>query len=179
MTFYLTLSVVLTLLIAGGMFLDDRRRYGKFDVDAIIPASLVGVILGFMLSAFIWVVLMLVFNGTADREFVVVKDRQIQGLKDTQVTSGSFVLGSGSVDGDMVYYYMFRSGEGYLMGSADASTTVLVEGVKKPRIVVKRAEFTNKFIKRNFGEPTDDDKITLYVPKNTIKINYEVDMEGK
>ena len=179
MTFYLMIAVSLFVLISGGMLVFYRVRDGEWDTDDFVPITIFGLVLGAVGGAVVWLGLSIIFANTADTEYYVYKEREIQGLKDNQVTNGAFVLGSGVIKGEMKYYYMYRSGEGYLMGSAYADSAVLVEGDSKPRIVIKRSRFKSAFWRKNLGDALEEDKITIYVPKKTIKVNYDVDMEGK
>lgn len=140
--------------------------------------SFVGIIVG-ILGA-IAVTSMVSYIVTNDNNTVYVKtsETQIIALQDNSSVSGSFFLGSGSIKGVMKYTYLTNTEDGIKMNQVNSeSSYILEENASNPRIIVSTPEFTNKSLWWWATSPWRGVKTQIYIPKGSVKTNYNVDLE--
>ncbi len=88
-------------------------------------------------------------------------EQNIYSLEDNLSTSGSFVLGAGSIDTDMYYFYYTKNDmNGFKLNKINSDFVIIYQDTNKPYI--------------NCKNNIDCD---LHIPKNTIKIKYNLDMK--
>lgn len=102
-------------------------------------------------------------------------DTPIVSLHTDSAASGSFFLGTGSVDSDIYYYYMAETDTGYQMGKVRASRVYVRESNEVPPhlSVMKCTGFVNWY-DYILNVPGHTVKIVLYVPENTIYQHFEI-----
>ena len=99
-------------------------------------------------------------------------DTPIYSLNTETVTSGSFFIGIGSVNQQMVYYVFVQKQGGKILKQLDAENTIIIESnttsVYRQYTGLKNQPFTCD------GTPVYLMKEELYVPYNTIKKEYKI-----
>ena len=96
-------------------------------------------------------------------------------LNDGSSDSGEFFLGSGYVDGNMVYRYYQKDGAAAVLKQVSAENVKVYEGGQKAY-----AETQSDCTPRKFWSPfctIDDSVVNLYVPSNTIKNDFLLDAQ--
>lgn len=112
----------------------------------------------------------------AETEYVQYYEREITAINDNSSISGRFYLSGGRIDEKMVYVYFIKSNGGEKMDQVGADITTIYTS-NNPRIVGYKEVFKNKFLRsRNFLE-IGNYKYSIYVPKGTIKNEFNVDLE--
>lgn len=117
--------------------------------DAIFIAVFVGGILG--VFGFIYHV-----ECSPPAKVTEIESASISGK-----VEGGFGLFGGTIDEEQYYFYYTRQGKGLVLEKSDASDTVIIEGTQNPRIKTHPCR-TNE----------------LYVPRNTVILDYSVAQPG-
>jgi hypothetical protein len=93
----------------------------------------------------------------------------IVSLKDGFVPTGTFMLGSGTIDGKDVYiYYTQNSDGGYIRNKVDADiTTIYTDEEKNPYLIANHVETTR--LHKQFII-----SYAMHVPNNTVKKTFTV-----
>lgn len=115
----------------------------------------------------------------SQNEEVVKRDvTELIALNDGSSVSGRMFLGSGSIDGELVYKYAMKKGEGYAVDFESANTVDELRYIKdgsKPRI--ERTETVYKSTFANFlVTPFFDTAKYIYVPEGTIQETFNIDL---
>lgn len=129
-------------------------------------------ILAIMLAVFISIASTKLDN----QEYVYDKKTQsvdIASLQDNSSVSGQFFLGSGQVNGTMAYTYMIHDADGgYTMKTIDAVDAKIYESDD----ATPHIETWN--MKKSFLFLYEDKTVyKIYIPENSIKINYDIDLQ--
>jgi len=96
----------------------------------------------------------------------------IASIQDNVQTSGSFFLGSGTIDSEAVFYFYEQDGDGYRLTHVPAYRSKIVESNESPHLVVSKAVGDHPF----WGIPLNShDNYTFYVPTGSILNNFNLD----
>lgn len=145
---------------------------------------------------FIALIVLVALGGISNVHKIVVKEYEeeqykIQGLENnittSQNTNGAFILGFGYINSstkeEMKYYYFKVNDIGKKLETIEitnnSDTYIRETDEIKPCLIYRYQETLNKgFWKWLFGENRQSTKIAeiLVVPKNTIKIEYNVEI---
>lgn len=133
-----------------------------------------GAVGGLFLGIILTIIIGLFFETTTE----VYSSERIYALQDNNSITGSFFLGSGSVEGDIKYYYLVAEDGGKFMKSVSADEVIIHDDVSSDsaRIDNHRAVFKNKNNMR-WGMPMTLAKNHIYIPSGAIKYNYNVDLQ--
>jgi hypothetical protein len=106
-----------------------------------------------------------------------ISKEYIYALNDGNSVEGSFFLGSGNVDGKLVYTYAVQNGKGFALKQIDAEGVEIryIKDNSKPRIEEVSERYKNAFVDVLFN--TWGTETYIYVPKGTIKQNYIIDLK--
>lgn len=167
---------MITIIIFGLAFfvyafisnLKDLRKFGYFHViTKSFISSLFGIMLGALVSFFI-----------PSQMKEVVEVYNLESIKDNSSISGSFFLGSGSINGSMKYCCYIEENGVYKMFTSDVYNSSIKYTDDKPVVekisYVKTDAFINYFsnsLKRF------ENKYVYKVPKGSIMNNYNLDAE--
>jgi hypothetical protein len=147
--------------------------YGSIDAMDIVFGGLMGLII----SLFLFLVISCVITSNCKTEAYISSEQQIYALQDNNSVKGSFFLGSGSIDGTMKYAYLIKSEDGVEIKYIDSDGVIIVEeDSNKPRIITYSNRFTSGFWNK-MSWCTISDKTKIYIPKNSVKYDYKVDLE--
>lgn len=182
------LSLVIAILIDGGI------------VKAFQGENIFGAIVIFfvMIYIFLAIIMWLITTDVESKNITEYRNQQsILSLQDNIETQsnihGSFILGFGGVGGssstDCYYYTMIgNESSGYLLTKYSATDTyVFMDEDSAPysrdRVVVSVSNYKPNWFLGGLLKPLkqfkyDDSKVKeLHVPKDTIKIQYNIDMK--
>ena len=104
-------------------------------------------------------------------------ETQICALSDNTNTKGLFILGSGSVDSEMYYYYLTKNeNNGKKMEKIKYSQAVLFDDkTKQPRIVEVQKRSSNPLVR--FFFITESKEYEIHIPPKSIKYDFNVDLK--
>lgn len=103
----------------------------------------------------------------------------IVSLKDNNNVSGNFLLGSGSINGEMKYTFYYEDNGFYKMKQIDVNNTSIKysNDIKVERYREEATEsFINYFAIDDLYSESNMDYI-IYIPEGSIKNNYVLDAE--
>lgn len=148
--------------------------FDKF-LDVMVLGVLSGGFFGLLVSALFSAVGYFVFP-TRD---VVLVEKPIYSLADNNGGSGHFALGTGHIDSDLCFYYVTEEFDGSktiekakrentrIVETDETSPSVKITGKRYKHTALNLIGFDFNFI---------NDKTMLTVPKNTIIMDYSVDL---
>ncbi|PEF03443.1 hypothetical protein COM97_27270 [Bacillus thuringiensis] len=170
----MVLLIIAAILAALSAMVVNFIIEEKFDIDSVILPIIAACI-----------VFVAVFFGgmyTAHQNAAQTKNidaTELIGLNDGSNVTGRMFLGSGHVDGELVYKYAYKKGEGYNIDMIRADSVDELRYIKdgsKPRIERQSISFdswTVGFLIQPFSET----KTIVYVPEGTIQNTFTVDLE--
>jgi len=101
-------------------------------------------------------------------------------LQDNNSVSGSFFLGSGYINGEMKYVFYYETDGGYKMKQIDYDKALIKYTNETPKVETYREVQTDAFINKFSVYMSGcgcNNKNIIYVPKGTIKQNYNLDAQ--
>lgn len=145
-------------------------------------------VLVFMFTCFVGVLLslaiMVLGGGIATVSGAPTQSEKVEAvevisLNDNSNTEGSFFLGSGSVNEELVYYYAYESDKGITVGEIDADEVYINYTDKQPRLEEYQTKFKSEFLNWSFAYLGEDScYYKLYIPEGSIIEEYKIDLEG-
>lgn len=183
----LWIAVIIAFAIIGGRICYKEAIHEAYWSRKTIPFKwsnvpfhwFVGWVAGGILIGLI--ATMIVMNASQD--YVRIENK-IASLNDGMSTSGSFFLGSGSIDSEPVFfYYSGDNTNGFRLRHVDASAASIIEFNGEPYMVrycgdISTAPSWLDFDKTDpVPECRDWDKTVFYVPAGSIQNNYILDAE--
>lgn len=181
----MNLTIILLTVGAIGGFLFGLIIDGDFFLGVL------GSLIGFLSAALISMIICgLVIPIVADaagatHSIEKVDVAPLYALKDNSNLSGTFFLGTGSVDETDYYYYIIKEeGKGYCVNKLSTSNSVYLDYLNlenceydEPCLVYYYDEWDSKALRFFAWSPPNWH--TFYVPEGSIIENYyEVDLEG-
>ena len=156
-------------LIAGIVIALVKEWYWIDGIGDFIMES----ILGGLIGGLIGVILMLALPMKTEINTYTYK---IETFQDNNSVSGSFFLGSGSIDGKMKYVFYYEVNGGFKMAQIDYDDAIIKysDNVKAIRY---KEEPTDAFINWFAVDIYMSDTYEIFVPKGTIKSNYNLDAQ--
>lgn len=134
--------------------------------------------IGAFLTLLILLLPYLLISDLAEKDYELENVQDIEALKDTHSTEGSFFLGSGVIDGDLHYYYTVKEEHGTTVKSSKAKHSFVneTEGVN-PNVEIYNPVFKSKILDWVFGDPVAEDKYVFELPSDTVFKGYDIDLE--
>lgn len=139
-----------------------------------------GACIGTLAGLAVALLLSVVIDVGSDKQEYIASRHSLYALQDNSGVSGSFFLGSGFINGDMVYTYLVKETRGLTMKSTNVDKVHIQESDNgKPSIVIYNKEYTNSFVRLLVGRNTIDssDEAVVTIPKGSVKFNYNVDLK--
>jgi len=172
--FAIALAIYLACLVLHSLFRNEKYK----DIAEIICA--IALLISF---ASILISTFLSFILPYKYETKVVRVKPIYSVEDVNSINGKFVIGTGSVDQDIVYYYYVQEKEGLKLEHVNSNDTYIVESEEKPVIetVEKKPVYTKPWIGEIIGMPPMKPSVTYYrliVPKNTVKKVFDLQVRN-
>ncbi len=110
----------------------------------------------------------------------VIDTYLLETLQDNNSVSGSFFLGSGYINGEMKYVFYYETDGGYRMKQLKYYNVLIKYTSETPKVETYRKVQTDAFINKfsvYMGDCGCNNKNIIYVPKGTIKQNYNLDAQ--
>ena len=101
---------------------------------------------------------------------------KIESLQDNNSVNGNFFLGCGSIEGEMKYVFYYEVNGGFRMKQV-SYTDALIKYSTDVKVVVHTEERTDSFINLFAVDFPKDDTYEIFVPKGTIKNNYNLNSQ--
>ncbi|QWI73323.1 hypothetical protein ER45_030710 (plasmid) [Bacillus mycoides] len=146
----------------------------KFDIDSVILPIIAACIV--FIAVFFGGMYMAHQNAATTRN---IDATELIGLNDGSNVTGRMFLGSGHVDGELVYKYAYKKGEGYNIDMIRADLVDELRYIKdgsKPRIERQSVSF-DSWVVGFLIQPFSESKTIIYVPEGTIQNTFTVDLE--
>lgn len=160
---YIILCVIICFIIG---FIDD----GFFD-------GLILAVIGAFIGCLVWLLLGSAIGVWLPTENRITSSECITSLHESHIVEGDFYLGSGTINGKKQYIYSVHNKDGYQLETIDNDKNVILGyDDKNPRIEVKTRIFTNDAWLW-FAVPPVQTKTTIYIPKGTIKEDFNIDLK--
>lgn len=142
-----------------------------------ILATIRGLIMGCLINFISMLLMFFMINIHASKKEVIDTTIFIKAIKDNQSSNGNFFLGSGNINGEIYYYYMTCKDDNTQIKKIKNNDDVYIieTNSEKPKIVFYKKEFVNPHFKDIM--PFYNEKIKIYIPKGSLKTNYNIDME--
>ena len=153
--------VTIIILVLLGLVFTDYIFYGEFFflIASSIIGGIIGGIIGFAIALAIPPV------------YVVEKTtHNLEALQDNSAVSGSFFLGSGNINGDIIYTYYYENNDSFKLNQVEAKDAKIKYTEGTPKVEVLKYVNKNQFALRK-----DYFEYIFYVPKNSIKQSYSLD----
>lgn len=112
-----------------------------------------------------------------------IEKTTIECLNDGSSVHGEFFLGSGTVDGKMVYNYYVKNDQFFTLKQLDASSTYITylkDTTTKPYLEVQKMVDipTDRCSWNNWAFDAEEVKATVFhIPQGSIKSNYNLDAQ--
>ena len=172
-----------------GSYREMRRQYpaALATIDEDRPSILEAVFSSFLYGLFCSLFgtmagLVLFLVGTllslqfVDTEPELIRSSSLTAIQDNSTISGSFFLGSGSIDGVMVYNYYVDSGNGAYSLETVKAEQAKIKYSDDVRVETYRPHSTNEFLLSDvFFSDEADKTYVFYVPEGSIANNYTLD----
>lgn len=165
--------IVVGLAVCGALYM-GRALFGYF--SDYLSGLIGGAFVGAMVSLASAVVISVVIPATP----IFESNAPIKALKDGNTVSGSFFLGTGTVDGEIEYRFMSEEEDGGLrMNTVSADDAVIYDTTDAPRVETYTYEFKSRLVRLLFGPGPllQDAEYRIYVPEGTVKYEYVVDLK--
>lgn len=158
---------VITGLILGVLYFIryyfKKRNTFWFDQHAIIIHMFIGCALGLICTIFI-----------PQKTTIEVTELELASIADNSSISARFFIGTGTVEGKMVYAGYIKKGKGYKLIQIPIDNSEIIYTTSNPHIKI----IDKKPILLQFGFPfSHGKKYEIYIPENSIKTNYNLDAQ--
>ena len=103
--------------------------------------------------------------------------QRLYSLSNKTSVSGSFFLGSGSVHGEDYFYFLDRAPLGYYIRKVASNISFINECIEYPYYIISIPTYKYKWIKYLTPlPPLRSEVYQFYIPKNSIKYGFNVDI---
>ena len=164
--------VTIIIITIIGLAIGSIVFYEKINDIEDLLLWLLGIIICSLSFAFFGFLIALVIPTKTK---TVIDTYYLKSLQDNNSVSGSFFLGSGQINGEMKYVFYYETEGGYRMRQLSYDQALIKYTNEKPKLEIYRQEPTNAFINNFSVGGLGDSKNIFYVPKGTVKQNYNLD----
>lgn len=161
------------------IYLMDKRSKSELNLEAVF-----GIMVGTGIAAFF-----MLFISSVCMNMFYVSEKCVYGerIKSLSLNSnfsihgGGFFLGwSLDDDNEMAYYYYVETNNGLILKNTKASRTYLKETDDQPRLIIKYELWKNAYPNWTAFNLMQEENMrnsiyTLEIPKNTVKLKFDVD----
>lgn len=174
MIWFLIVPIAIVLITIKNNKDDMWALWNSSELGGKILIIIGDLTLSFMIS-FCLILFCGLFVPQNQKQLTLLEQKEIYSVKDNSGFEGHFVLGTRSIESNLQYYYLVKEYLGYKVESCDMEDTNIIEVETKPMYKKYFYEYKNKLL---YLIAIDSDfKEVLEVPKDTIKIDYQIDME--
>lgn len=164
------LSLLVAVLVAIVVIKDTYGYVEFFDV-------LLGIFMGILIGAVVFV-FAAIPSFFLETKTVEPHKTEIYSIKDNAKTSGSFVLGSGTVDEKQYLYFVEEKAGFKTVSKASVEDSKMKEGsYEKPYVLTYDVQYKSSIARFFYGKSTGLNTYEFYLPENTITTDYKIDME--
>ncbi len=173
-------SVIIVIAIIVCLVADKINRTNGLDTDKNEPEYLAMLFVTFLITPFLSLFIVApVVQSSQEKEFAESERTAIYSLDTNAGVYGRFMFGAGHIETEMYYFYYTKGEYGYKIDKTKAKDVEIVERDDAEPIgyIVKYKEkFTqpNIWFSLNGEVLFAKEKTVIYVPKNTVKITYNV-----
>ena len=170
------LFVLIGVVFGFIIMISDLDPWGFWEWVGCSFISLFGAALGGLLGILFG--LMIAFALPAKME-VIDTQWNIESLQDGNSVNGNFLLGCGSVNGKMKYSFYYQYNDGYKMQQLDIDDVVVKYSDKTPVVIEHKTTMVDpkKAFINYFAIDDNSKTYDIYIPKGTIKTNYNLDAQ--
>lgn len=123
------------------------------------------------------------YHSAYPHEAIFQESRRVRivSLKDISYSSGSFILGTGSFNSSMRYYFMTKNkDDGMNMEYIPSNSTTIYEKDSEPTVIQYDTVFVSPRTKWSLPRfALKETKYDIIVPIGTVVKNLSIDLEGK
>lgn len=166
---YLIIGVVVGII----WVISDSIDYG-FEF-----CTLLRVLIGFLIGLVVWISVGTIIGLFLPTEYELYETQNLSALKDNSSISGSFFLGSGTVDEHMVYKYVTDTDKGKLICelSSVGSDIYINECDEQPRVELFNECFTSDWFEWFAFTGWGNSEVIFYIPEGSLTTEFDVDLE--
>lgn len=164
------LSIAVCNIAFGVIYYISNRDY-YVEVINLLGCATLGACVGCLIGI---IIAFSIGNELTD----CVSEVELVSLKDNSSVHGSFYLGSGVVNGTMVYTFYYKDGSGFKLKQLDYKRVQIKYTKGTPKVVTyTRCETNNP--KNYWGVSLDigSQSYVIEVPEGTIQNNFRLDAE--
>lgn len=155
--------------------------YKRFDCIEEISSYLLSVVLGVLGALTGGFVGFLIALYIPSKTETIIDTYYLEALQDNNNSeTSSLFLGSGYINGEMKYVFYYETDGGYKMKQLSYDNALIKYTNETPKVETYREEQTDAFINKfsvYMGSCGCNNKNIIYVPKGTIKNNYNLDVQ--
>ena len=164
--------IVGILIIIGSILYAIFSDLGDF-IDVYL-----GILLSIAVTFFILMFSFLIGQELEADEIYNTEKESIVALKDNNLSTGQFFVGSGYMDSNLYYYYFTKNeDEGKDFHSVEAEKTTLYDDEKKETAYIKTKKMRNSNPIINFFFITDRQEQEIHIPEGSIDYSFSINLE--
>ena len=164
--------IVGILIIVGSILYAIFSDLGNF-FDVFI-----GLFVSVAITLFILMGSLIIGQAFKADEIYNTEKESIIALKDNNLPTGDFFVGSGYIDSDLYYYYFTENEDGGKeFHSVKAKEVTLYDDVKKETAYIETKEMRNSNPIINFFFITDKQKQEIHIPEGSVDYSFSVNLE--
>lgn len=163
------IAIILSFIIALILFIISfKYQEDKFIIKIISSSAIF--ILGFLLS-FIIIGFITNIVATFRGDYVIISTQPLKAIGIDEDLHGSFFLGCGSINSEDKFIYIAKVDNlGYKIQEVDIDNCYIVEeDIEQPYLEISNIKWRDWIV-------TSKDKYIFHIPPNSIKENYEVNI---
>lgn len=161
--------IILSFIIALILFIISFKYQEDGFIIRIISSSIIsilGLLLSFIIIGFITDIIA-AFKG----DYVIISTQPLKAIGIDEDLHGSFFLGCGSINSEDKFIYIAKVDNlGYKIQEVDIDNCYIVEeDIEQPYLEISNIKWRDWIV-------TSKDKYIFHIPPNSIKENYEVNI---
>lgn len=166
---YLIIGVVIGIILV----IADSIDYG-FEFWTLLR-----VLIGFLIGLVVWISVGTIIGLFLPTEYQLYETQNLSALKDNSSISGSFFLGSGTVDEHTVYKYVTDTDKGKLICelSAENSDIYINECDEQSRVEIYSEGFVSDWYAWFAFTGWSNNEVIFYIPEGSLTTEFDIDLE--
>lgn len=161
--------IALSFIIALILFIISFKHQEEgFIIKTIFSSAMF--ILGFLLS-FIIIVFIINIVATFKGDYAIISTQPLKAISIDEDLHSSFFLGCGSIDSEDKFIYITKVDNlGYKVQEVDIDKCYIIEeNIEQPYLEISKIKWRDWVV-------TSKDRYIFHIPPNSIKENYEVNI---
>ena len=163
------IAIILSFIIALILFIISFKYQEDGFIIRIISSSAIS-ILGFLLS-FIIISFIIDIVAESQGDYIVISTQPLKAIGTDEDLHGRFFLGCGSIDSEDKFIYIAKVDNlGYKIQEVDIDKCYIIEeNIEQPYLEISKIKWRDWVV-------TSKDRYIFHIPPNSIKENYEVNI---